>query len=488
MNRANWWCVVVALAAIAGCGRERDAKHEQPPSADTAEDLPTPNKADVPRRAPAPPLLTPERVAALVRDLRVDNWYGFYVAGKKIGYARVWIGPAPQGSPAPFASGMEIAIHSNDDSRTVVSHTERTQYYEDQPPFRLVERRDVDVSPDGRAERSYIADGMDMIIRQVIDGKNLGERRLPRTKETVDAMLTEFGLDATDVVAGQSIAVTSFDVDEERDRQTVVIVREVREQIVSGVPMRIAILESQDEGDNVVTEITVASRGIVLSATIGESMKVLLEEKDVAQSGVEGFSVYSDAVAVDRKLGDPSSISSLDLVVGVPKGYELAGNTVSAEERKRALAVTSSIDSDNPELSALARQVTRTASTPRKKIDEIVHWVYGNLDKSLSTNLTVASQVLDKRVGDCTEHTILLVAMARAVGIPAREVSGLIYMGDQHQSFGWHAWAEVELDGRWVGVDGAWNEPIASAAHLMLGVEYSSDWVSAMGQITLSAP
>jgi hypothetical protein len=462
-------------------------------------------------RAARPPLLPPERVSELVRELRVDNWYGFYVAGKKVGYARVWIGPSPEGAPAPFAAGMEISIHSNDDVRTVVSRSERLHYYEEHPPYRLIERRDVEVSPDGRAVRTYIADGVNMIIRQETDGKVVGERRLPRTGETVVAMLAEFGLDATDVVPGQSLSAITFDIDEERDRETVVIVREVREQIVSGVPTRIAVLESQNEGDNVVTEITVASRGVVLLATIGDSMRVVLEEKEVAQSDVEGFGVFSDAVPVDRKLGDPSSIDSLDLVVSVPAGYELPstpsqrvtrredgkldvalrsipGDLVTAEERLRATSITSSIDADNADVVAVAKRVVGDATTARAKVDAIVKWIYRDLDKSLSTNLTVASQVLDKKIGDCTEHTILFVAMARAVGVPAREVSGLIYMGDRHQTFGWHAWAEVEIDGRWVGVDAAWDETIASAAHILLGVEYSSDWVSVMGGITLSAP
>lgn len=503
--------IVVVVLAIAACRGGGDGK---PASSTEEREVVAPRAASfdaAPAPRAKPPLLPDARVARLVRELRVDNWYGFYVAGKKVGYARVWIGPAPEGAPGPFAAGMEISISSNDDVRTVVSRSERLHFYEDQPPYRLIERRDLEESPDGRALRTYVADGDEMIIRQETDGKLVGERRLPRTKETVVAMFAEFGLDATDLEPGQSLSAMTFDIDEERDRETVVIVREVSEQIVAGVPTRVAVLESQDEGDNVVTEITVASRGVVLSAVIGESMRVALEEKDVAQSGVEGFGVFSDAVAVDRKLGDPSSIDSLDLVVSVPSGYELPNtpsqrvtrrpdgkldvalraapaSLVTVEERTRALAVTSTIDADNAAIVQLAQRVTEGKTTARGKIDAIVRWIYRGLDKSLSTNLTVASQVLDKKVGDCTEHTILLVAMARAVGIPAREVSGLIYMGDRHQAFGWHAWAEVEIDGHWVGVDAAWNETTASAAHLLLGVEYSSDWVTVMGGITLSAP
>jgi hypothetical protein len=46
---------------------------------------------------------------------------------------------------------------------------------------------------------------------------------------------------------------------------------------------------------------------------------------------------------------------------------------------------------------------------------------------------------------------------------------GLMYMGDQVQAFGPHAWAEVVLDGRWVPVDPAWKETEVDAAHIRFG-------------------
>ena len=40
--------------------------------------------------------------------------------------------------------------------------------------------------------------------------------------------------------------------------------------------------------------------------------------------------------------------------------------------------------------------------------------------------LTVAD-IMEKKSGDCTEHALLFVTLARALGIPAREVSGIYY-------------------------------------------------------------
>ena len=65
-------------------------------------------------------------------------------------------------------------------------------------------------------------------------------------------------------------------------------------------------------------------------------------------------------------------------------------------------------------------------------------------------------------------------------------MSGLIYMGDDFQRFGWHEWAEVEIDGRWVQVDPSWGEHVADASHITLAVGDDSSAVATMGALTLA--
>src|SRR6187397_3545992 len=101
----------------------------------------------------------------------------------------------------------------------------------------------------------------------------------------------------------------------------------------------------------------------------------------------------------------------------------------------------------------MAPSTSTCSRAPACRVERLIDWTFKNLAKDLSTNLTTASQVLAHKQGDCTEHALLFVALARAAGIPAREVSGLVYMGDDIQRFGWHAWAEVDIAGRWVQVD-----------------------------------
>lgn len=56
--------------------------------------------------------------------------------------------------------------------------------------------------------------------------------------------------------------------------------------------------------------------------------------------------------------------------------------------------------------------------------------------------------------GVCQDHTHVFLACARAMGFPARYVSGYLMLNDTTSQVAMHAWAEVHLDGLgWVGFD-----------------------------------
>ena len=66
--------------------------------------------------------------------------------------------------------------------------------------------------------------------------------------------------------------------------------------------------------------------------------------------------------------------------------------------------------------------------------------------------------------------TFLAIAYVGSIAwLAARPVYGLMYLGDAQPSFGYHAWAEVAIDGQWQVLDPTWNEAVADATHLRLG-------------------
>ncbi len=69
---------------------------------------------------------------------------------------------------------------------------------------------------------------------------------------------------------------------------------------------------------------------------------------------------------------------------------------------------------------------------------------------------TTAAQAFARKSGVCQDHSHLLVGMARALGIPARYVTGYLVTGAGASSVAAHAWTELLIpDLGWVGFDAA---------------------------------
>lgn len=144
-------------------------------------------------------------------------------------------------------------------------------------------------------------------------------------------------------------------------------------------------------------------------------------------------------------------------------GYELPYPRMDLRE---ALEPEPLIQSDDPRIIRRAQEATARRSQWRQDPKQVARTlsasVHGMLEKSITFSVPNAVQVLETRQGDCNEHTVLYVAMARALGLPARTAVGLVYVDG---SFYYHAWPEVWL-GTWVAVDPTLGQVPAGAAHL----------------------
>jgi Transglutaminase-like superfamily len=126
------------------------------------------------------------------------------------------------------------------------------------------------------------------------------------------------------------------------------------------------------------------------------------------------------------------------------------------------------ITSNDQGVMALARLAVGTKTDPWAKAQAITEWVAKSItDKNFETAFAPADEVARTRAGDCTEHGVLTAAMCRAEGIPARVVTGLVYVPNQN-GFGFHMWNEVYVNRRWVAVDSAFKQTQVDAAHIKL--------------------
>jgi hypothetical protein len=122
------------------------------------------------------------------------------------------------------------------------------------------------------------------------------------------------------------------------------------------------------------------------------------------------------------------------------------------------------VQSGHPAIKRQAKKIVEGTETVRQAALAIHDWVYKNVRKDPTTSLPSAIDVLHTMRGDCNEHTVLYVALARAAGIPARVCMGVVYING---AFYYHAWPAV-YDGQWVELDPTFNQPIADATHLFL--------------------
>jgi transglutaminase-like putative cysteine protease len=138
-----------------------------------------------------------------------------------------------------------------------------------------------------------------------------------------------------------------------------------------------------------------------------------------------------------------------------------------------------------PEIAALAKETAAGVRGSYEAARRLSAHVYERLEKAYGASHDRASDVLAAGRGDCTEHTVLLVALCRALGIPARPVHGLVYAqyGDGAHALYWHAWAEVRSAGEWIPMDPTFGQPVADATHLALGTGTQVDTVGLLGTL-----
>lgn len=111
------------------------------------------------------------------------------------------------------------------------------------------------------------------------------------------------------------------------------------------------------------------------------------------------------------------------------------------------------IQANDPTLRAVADSI-RAATGARgwELAREIAAWVNAHIvHKGMEHGYASALDVYGSRAGDCTEHSLLTVALLRAAGIPARPVVGLAY-SENDRAFVGHMWVEAHVD-QWRTLD-----------------------------------
>lgn len=262
-----------------------------------------------------------------------------------------------------------------------------------------------------------------------------------------------------------------------------------------------------------VSEAEMRSDGTPLRSSIGGFDIRSEPEATAKKPGAANVDLLDLAsIPCDRDLGDPDRVESLTLTVTGLGDYELPtshrqvrrpgadkessvlelkrdfkaekAEELTAAQRKAMLLATPRVQSDSARVKEQAKKVIGSETDVHKQARLLNRWVYQKVRKSFSDNPNTTLEVLNRMAGDCKHHALLFVSLARAAGIPAREVGGVGYCGIGSKAFGWHAWAEYHDGHQWVSIDPTWDQERVDATHVKFS-DSAEDmaWVNVLGKV-----
>lgn len=474
----------------------------------------------------------PSRAALIERALRVgDEWFGLYVLGQKAG--SMFMGARMgehEGKPALVTSYATV-LHATVGGNEVMREVKGERVYDVAGEGRLLFFRE-ERRGDGGDERfaGHCAPDGIRLVRQP-KGQAAQTLQLPATGENIDDGLTVLKVLAT----GAPHAGTAFDLDHrlaDKRVTTALVARAPR--AIAGAQVEVAELSVTEEDSRVSQTMLVAPDGRTLEIRYGNVLTAKAEPRELAEQRgrIDVFGttriVLGGKFSLDQKLAEhvrraPSKI--VYEIEGLPKGYwtsnawqtftpsaapagspqdervslsvapvlprqklrlPLSQALIRAQKLDEWLRPTLAVESQAPEIVDLTRKTLGKTADAFEAVEKLSTFVYRFLKKSYGVSSDRATRVLELKEGDCTEHALLFTAMARAAGIPARRINGLVYMdtADGIPALYWHEWAEVFV-GEWIPVDPTFGQRVADAGHLAFGIEGQNDVAALFGQLRI---
>lgn len=449
--------------------------------------------------------------AATVKRPAEGEFMGLYLKGQKIGYmfSQVTLSPDKKTLTAVTELHFMAKVGKEVSDRKM----KETRVYESKPGGKLLSFL-MEQSGDGgeqRLEGTVLPTGVRVMRKK--PGLPNDVKMLPVSKEVVeDADQARVALKRNAKVSG-----TITDSTDLMQYGVSTTVGETEKRTVSGVTAMLRKAITISEKEKVPTEAFVDDNGRMVEVRFGPTMTAFLEPEDVAKR-VDLVEVFSLTRVTLPKPAPPEAQKVPGkftmVLAGVPEkfwnntyrqAWKPLGNgkvevTVSAAAPKILkprplidpnggvnLKSTIAVESDNPEIVKLAKQIAgdeKDAWTAARKVNA---WVFNNLKKDYGASSDSATDVLALKRGDCTEHSLLSVALLRALRIPARRVDGVVYLmnDDNVPALYWHEWVEAYV-GEWTQLDPTFGQDIAHPARLAVGEESNAEITPLIGAMQVT--
>ncbi|NLV46481.1 MAG: transglutaminase domain-containing protein [Candidatus Hydrogenedentes bacterium] len=420
------------------------------------------------------------------------SWYGLYFNGEKVGY-------------------MEKVVSRNDAGETEVVEDAhfRVSMSGAKQAMRMYSKRvynakggllRIEMEMNDPAQSSVfvaVVEGDTLKMNSVLGGATR-EDTFPRPGETLQDSLRHALWARRGPQVGDVVNFSTFEPMYQKEVSGISRIVKTEERVFNGVPTKVYEIQSVLDLMDIESTTYVTDSGITVEDVISGVFTTRLEPEDAAKDvDYSVDTMVSNAVLLEKPIDDPRERDGLHLLLTGPlreshlfndrrqtmtleneriyfhsvktdlAPLPVPGLPVTEESVQHYLKPGTYVQSDDPKLIEKARDIVGDETDALKAAGELCTWVNKNMRNVFSARLSNALEALESLEGDCTEHTVLFVGLARAIGLPAREVAGLIYVAGSPPGFYFHQWASVWL-GDWIDVDPAFNQLPVDVTHIRL--------------------
>ncbi len=427
-----------------------------------------------------------------VDSLMGESWYGLYLNGEKAGYS--------VNNTSKDETGNIVLVEDAQFQINMVGVKQDMHIFSKRvyaPTGELLRIDSTVTDPAGTSEFNAVVEGDQLRLVSIIGGAP-EEVVLPRPKESLADAVKHARWVLGQPAVGDTLNFTEFEPMYQKEVSGMSRIVEVEERILNGIKTRVYTVKTSLDimGIEVVSHID--ESGTTLEDVVAGIIVMRLEPEAMAKDvNYSNDVIVSNAALIDTPITNPRGRTELELLLDGPLSkdhlfnderqfieargdsfrfvahqvslddFEPATLPIENEEVAHWLKPTVFVQSESPKLAEKAREIVGEETNSLEVSRKLCRWVNENMRSTFSARLTNALEVLASLEGDCTEHSILFIGLARAAGLPAREVAGLVYVEGSQPGFYFHQWAKVWV-GKWIDVDPTFNQPLADVTHIKL--------------------
>lgn len=466
------------------------------------------------KRAPSQSTEKQQAISDVLKAPRPEGgeFFGLYLLGKKVGYIQTDLTFAP-GDRSKAIAKNEFVFKANVGTKVSEQRITEERVYESKPGGKLLSFK-IAKTGDGGAQ-TLIGTATSSGLRVLRKRPGLPHQIVnqPASRETVeDADQARVAL-----LRGEAIEGTIVDGQDLEQYLVRTTLGGTEERVIAGVHVKLRKATTVSAKEKVPIDAFITEEGRVFEIQFGATMKALAETPEVARR-LDVVDVFR-LTRVELPHRPDLSKGELTLVVsGLDEKFHKASARQSFKKLKNGhvevtlrkiapgagkrpslplkdpgggsyLKSTMAVEADHPELAALARKIVGKEKDPYAAAKAIALFVSQYVVDDYGASSDRATDVLAKKRGDCTEHSLLAVSMMRAAGIPARRIDGVAYVdnGNGVHALYWHEWVEAWTGVEWIQLDPTFGQSVADAAHFAVGEEGSAEITPLIGALKVHA-